>query len=114
VARHDLSTVNAALRLFKLNREPQQFPAYVSRRRLWKRAEIVAVCREVRAKGGPLDTRKLALRVINAKGLDANYKVMRQTVAARIVQAPAVATRRTTIQSSGRRNGVRVWTSVHK
>jgi hypothetical protein len=108
-AKRDLSAVAATIRLFELNGEPQQFPAYADIGRLWKRGEIVTVCREALAKEGPLDTRELALRVIKAKGLDECDKVMRQTVAFRIVQALSIAEKRGKIESGGKRKGVRIW-----
>ena len=66
-ARRDLSAVNATLRLFELTGEPQQFPVYVDIGRLWRRGEIVRVCRAALEAEGPLDTRELALRVVRAK-----------------------------------------------
>jgi hypothetical protein len=110
-AERDLCAVTATLRLFELNGEPRQFPAYADIGRLWKRGEIVMVCREALAKEGPLDTRELALRVVNAKGLNAGDKVLRQTVAFRIVQALSIAAKRGKLGSGGKRNGVRVWSS---
>jgi hypothetical protein len=108
-AKHDLAAVNATLRLFELNGETLQFPAYVDLGRLWKRGEIVAVCREALAAEGPLDTRELAVRVLRAKGLDEHDKVMRQTLAFRVVQALSIAAKRGAIGNDGKRKGVRVW-----
>jgi hypothetical protein len=108
-AKHDLAAANATLRLFELSGETLQFPAYVDLGRLWKRGEIVAVCREALAAEGPLDTRELALRVLRAKGLDETDKVMRQTVAFRVVQALSIASKRGRLASEGKRRGVRVW-----
>lgn len=108
-AQRDLAAVNATLRLFELNGEPQEFPAYVDLGRLWKRGEIGGVCRQALGKEGPLDTRELALRVIRAKGLDEGDKVIRQTVSFRIVQALSIAAKRGKLGSDGKRKGVRVW-----
>lgn len=108
-ANRDLTAVNATLRLFEMNGEPQQFPAYVDLGRLWKRGEIVAVCRQALSKEGPLDTRELALRVISAKGLDEADGVLRKTLAFRIVQALSIAAKRGKIGDGGRRGGIRVW-----
>jgi hypothetical protein len=109
-AKHDLSAVNSTLRLFELSGETLQFPAYVDLGRLWKRGEIAATCREALAKEGPLDTRELAVRVLRAKGLDESDKVMRQTVAFRVVQALSIAAKRGTIGGAEKRKGVRIWT----
>ncbi len=108
-ARHDLAAVAATIRLFEVNGEPLQFPAYAAIGRLWKRGEMVAVCRAALAAEGPLDTRELAVRVLRAKGLDEADKVMRQTVAFRVVQALGIAAKRKTIETDGKRKGVRVW-----
>ena len=108
-AERDLSAVAATIRLFELNGEPQQFPAYADLGRLWKRGEVVTVCREALAKEGPLDTRELALRVIKAKGLDEADKVLRQSVAFRIVQALSIAAKRGKIGTLGKRRGLRLW-----
>ena len=101
--------VAATLRLFELDGEPQQFPTYVEIRRLWKRGEIVTVCRDALAKEGPLDTRELALRVIRAKGLDEGDGALKMTVAYRIVQALGIAAKRDRINGNDRRRGVRLW-----
>jgi hypothetical protein len=108
-AQRDLAAVNATLRVFELTGEPQEFPVYADLGRLWKRGEIVAVCRDALTKEGPLDTRELALRVINAKGLDEADKVLRQTISFRIVQALSIAAKRGKIGSEGKRKGVRIW-----
>jgi hypothetical protein len=108
-AKRDLAAVNATLRLFELSGETLQFPAYVDLGRLWKRGEIVAVCREALAAEGPLDTRELAVHVLRAKGMDEGDKVLRQTVAFRIVQALGIAAKRGTIGDGGKRRGVRLW-----
>jgi hypothetical protein len=109
-ARRDLAAVVATLRLFELTGEPLQFPAYAAIGRLWKRGEMVAVCRQALTAEGPLDTRELAVRVLRAKGLDENDRVLRQTVTFRIVQALSIAAKRGRFGSEGKRKGVRVWT----
>ena len=112
-AERDLCAVTATLRLFELNGEPQQFPAYADIGRLWKRGEIVTVCRDALAREGPLDTRELALRVIRAKGLDESDGVLRKTIAFRIVQALSIAAKRGKIASPGKRSGVRLWCAAN-
>ena len=108
-AERDLSAVAATLRLFELGDQPEQFPAYASIGRLWKRGEMVRVCRAALEAEGPLDTRELALRVLRAKGLDEGDAVLRKSVAFRIVQALGIAAKRGTVASAGKRKGVRVW-----
>lgn len=109
-ARRDLSHVNATLRLFAINGEPSEFPVYVDLHRLFRRGEIVALCKEAIAKEGPLDTRELALRVIRTKGLDEADKPLRVSITYRIVQALRLQQKRGGIGSDGKRRGVRVWT----
>jgi hypothetical protein len=108
-AQRDLSAVNATLRLFELNGEPQQFPVYCDLSRLFKRFEMVRLAKAALAEEGPLDTRELALRVMRAKGLDETDKVMRQTVAFKLVQALGIAAKHGRIGSEGKRKGVRLW-----
>lgn len=108
-AKRDLSAVNATLRLYEMDGERSEFPAYVDVSRLFKRGEMVTLARAALAEEGPLDTRELALRVIRAKGLDAEDTVLRTSVALRLVQALSIAVKRGTIGDAGRRAGVRVW-----
>ena len=108
-ARRDLSHINATIRLFGLNGEPSQFPAYIDLNRLFKRGEIVDICKAALAKEGPLDTRELAVRVVKAKGLDLEDKVLRTSIAFRIVQALRQQHKRGKIGDVGKRKGVRVW-----
>lgn len=108
-AKRDLASVAATLRLFEINGEPQQFPAYASIGRLWKRGEMVKVAKAALEAEGPLDTRELALRVVRAKGLDEGDKVLRQSVSYRLIQCLSMGAKRGTIGSLGKRKGVRIW-----
>jgi hypothetical protein len=110
-AERDLSAVAATLRLFELNGEVEQFPAYLAMGRYFKRGEIVGICKAALADEGALDTRELALRVIRAKGLDEGDRVLRKTVGFRVVQALSMAAKRGKIGESGKRKGVRIWNS---
>ena len=108
-AKRDLSAINATIRIFEVNGEPREFPAYVEIHRLFKRGEMTGICKAALAQEGPLDTRELALRVIRAKGLDEGDKALRQTIALRIVQALRLLERRGGILGAGKRGGVRLW-----
>ena len=108
-AKRDLSAVNATIRLFEIAGERQEFPAYMDISRLWKRGEMFQVCKAALAKEGPLDTRELAVRVVEAKGLDTGDTVLRQSVAYRIVQSMTLNTRRGAVGTTGKRKGVRLW-----
>lgn len=108
-AKRDLSAINATIRIFEVNGEPSEFPAYVEIHRLFKRGEMTAICKAALAQEGPLDTRELALRVIRAKGLDEGDKALRQTIALRIVQALRLLHKRGGILDDGKRKGARLW-----
>jgi hypothetical protein len=108
-ARRDLASVNATLRLFKLDGEASEFPVYVDTLRLFRRGEIVTLCKAALAKEGPLDTRELALRVIQAKGMDANDAVLRTSLAFRIVQALRLQAKRGTVTALGKRKSICLW-----
>jgi hypothetical protein len=101
--------VNAVLRLFELNGEPQEYPVCVDLSRIWKRSEIVAASRLFREAEGPLDTRELAQRLVRMKGLDDGDAVLRQSVSYRIVQALSIAAKCGKLGSDGKRKGVRTW-----
>src|SRR6478672_10900042 len=85
-AKRDLAHVNATLAMFAAPEGRTQFPVYMDTLRLFKRGEIVTICKAA-LKAGPLDTRELALAVIKAKGMDAKDAVLRRSIAFRIVQA---------------------------
>jgi hypothetical protein len=87
-----------------------EFPVYVDALRLFKRDEIVAICKQALAKEGPLDTRELALRVIRAKGLDEGHSVLRVSITYRIAQAMRLQSKRGKVRSPGKRGAFRMWT----
>jgi len=108
-ARRDLANVNATLRLFEAPEGRTQFPVYMDTLRLFRRGEIVIICKAALAKEGPLDTRELALRVIKAKRLDTKDTVLRTSIAFRIVQAMRLQAHRGKVEALDKRKGVRMW-----
>lgn len=109
-ARADLAHVLAALRLFEVSDAPGDLMPYVDLNRLFYRGETTKFCLETLQAEGPLDTRQLTERLMTAKGLDANDKVLFQAIALRIVQTLRVrAKRHREIDGSLRRRGVCVW-----
>ena len=110
-ARRDLAHVNATIRLFEIGDKPLQFPVYMDIGRLFRPREIGKLCHAALAEESPLDTRELAVRVIRMKGMDENDKVLRSSVAHRVVQALSMQLKRGQIASAGKRDGVRVWAS---
>jgi len=109
-ARADLASVLSTLRLFEASGEPADFTPYMDLNRLFRRGETTELCMAALAAEGPLDTRQLTQRVMAAKGLDTNDKVLAQAIALRVVQTLRVrAKRRKGIDGSLRRRGVCVW-----
>jgi hypothetical protein len=109
-AKRDLSHVNATLAMFEAPEGRTQFPVYMDTLRLFKRGEIVTICKAA-LKGGPLDTRELALAVIKAKGMDSKDAVLRRSIAFRIVQAMSLQAKRGKVTKAAKRKGVRMWRS---
>lgn len=108
-AKRDLAHVNATLAMFEAPEGRTQFPVYMDTLRLFKRGEIVTICKAAITKQGPLDTRELALAVLKAKGLDAKDTVLRRSIAFRIVQALRLQMKRRAVIALPKRKGVRVW-----
>jgi len=109
-ARADLAAILSTLRLFEASGEPIDFTPYVDLNRVFYRGETTELCVAALKAEGPLDTRQLTQRVMVAKGLDANDKVLAQAIALRVVQTLRVrAMRRKGIDGSLRRRGVCVW-----
>jgi hypothetical protein len=62
---------------------------------------MTAICKQALQQEGPLDTRELALRVVRAKGMDENDRILRKTIALRIVQALRLQERRGGVRGEG-------------
>ncbi len=108
-AQADLAHVNATMRLFAASGEPADFPPYVDLNRVFRRGETTQLCLAALRLEGPLDTRQLSIRVMNAKGLDTDDKVLLSTVALRVVQTLRMRAKRGQIDGTERRKGVCVW-----
>lgn len=76
---------------------------------MFRPREIGKLCHAALAQESPLDTRELALRVMRAKGMDESDKVLRSSVAHRVVQALSMQLKRGQIASPCKRDGVRLW-----
>lgn len=105
-ARADLSHVNACIAMFDASGD---VTPYIDLHRLFKRGEMVSICKDALAKEGPLDTRELAYRVMVAKGLDTGDKVLSRSICLRIVQALRMQDKRGKVTALPKRKGVRVW-----
>ena len=109
-ARRDLANVNAVLAMYGRETDPEGWHAHMSVAKVFARGEIFSICKKaLDAAPGGLDTRQLAVIILQAKGLDDNDRIMRRNVAYNIVQIMGNRLKRGSISSSGKRNGVRVW-----
>lgn len=82
---------------------------YIDLHRLFKRGEVIAICKDALKAEGDLDTRELAYRVMTAKGLDTGDKVLSRSLCLRIVQALRMQAKRGKVTALDKRKGVRVW-----
>jgi hypothetical protein len=112
-ARADLSHVIAAISIFAATGDHADVRAYVDLHRIWKRGELMRLCKGWLAAEGPLDTRQLADRAMKAAGLDAGDKVLSRSVAYKIVMAMRQQHLRGTIADAGKRHTARVWALPH-
>jgi hypothetical protein len=108
-AQADLAHVIAALRLFEIDGDPTDFPAYVDLNRVFRRGETTKFCMAALRTDGPLDTRELTARIMRSKSIDEHDKVLSQAIALRIVQTLRAAARRGRVDGSIRRKGVCLW-----
>lgn len=110
-ARADLSAVIACIALFEASGDIADVAAYADLHRLFKRGEVVNLCKAAMRKEGPLTTVRLAERVMAAKGLDLSDKVLRKAISYKIIQALRMQHKRGKIKDAGRaKGGVRIWT----
>jgi hypothetical protein len=103
LAKIDHAQVGRTLAIFDCDpREPMA--DYFEIGRLWRRSEIVALCRAALAECGPLDTNELTDRVIAAKGLQNVGAIMLQAIRGRVGRALANAKIRGLVESEGERH----------
>ena len=67
-ARADLSHVNAVIALFEVNDDSEGIRPYTDIHRLYRRGEMIALCKEALAQG-PMTTRELAIHIMKHTGL---------------------------------------------
>ncbi len=108
-ARADLAHINAAIAIFAATGDREDMQAYVDIHRIWKRGELITLCKRFLESEGPLDTPQLAARAVKASGLPDGDKVLLKTVTLKIVQAMRQQHLRGTIRDKGKRAGRRVW-----
>ena len=112
-ARADLAHVNAVITLFEVNDDAEMVRPYTDIHRLYKRGEMIALCKEALAEG-PRTTRELAIHIMKHKGLDAGDKVLAKAIAYRLIHALRMQCRRGLIADGGKRGNVRVWKSTSR
>ncbi len=109
-ARMALAHVNATIVLFEAPDAQSNQPALMDVNRLFKRREVVNLCKEALA-AGPMDTRQLALAIIDCKGFDASDRHLRKAIAYRVVQALRLQEKRGgPIKRVGKNANVISWT----
>ena len=101
-ARIDLAAIDRSIRLFGPNAARNEATAYFELGSLWKRGEIVAVCRDELERDGPLDTRQLAVRVAKAKGIDDQDATLIKLITFSVTRALSSATKRGLVRDGGR------------
>jgi len=112
-AKVDLAHINAAIRIFEIGEDGpaeggNNIAPYVDIYRMFKRGEMVAICKAALAKG-PMNTRQLSAVLLNAKGLDANDKVLAKAISYRLIHALRIQARTGKIVGMGREKAARVW-----
>jgi hypothetical protein len=112
-AKVDLAHINAAIRIFEIGEDGpaedgQHIAPYVDIYRMFKRGEMVAICKAALAKG-PMNTRQLSGIVLNAKGLDATDKVLAKAISYRLIHALRIQARSGKLVGMGRDKAARIW-----
>jgi hypothetical protein len=108
-ARRDLAHVLATIRLFA-GEDGERVTAYMNLTRLFPRNELPRLAREaVEAAPDGIDTRAIALHVIEAKGLDASDRHLRKAIAYKLVQVLRRQEKRGEVGRAGKRAGTVIW-----
>jgi hypothetical protein len=112
-AKVDLAHINAAIRIFEIGEDgpvagPQAVAPYVDIYRMFKRGEMVAICKAALAKG-PMNTRQLSAVLLNAKGMDAADKVLAKAISYRLIHALRIQARTGKLVAMGRDKAARIW-----
>ena len=107
-AKADLAHVNACIAIFEASGEAGEIAPYVDIRRLFAYREIVTLCRAALA-AGPLNTRQIALKIMEEKGLDTGDKVLANAMTLRICHSLRMQCRMGKLADLGKERGVRVW-----
>jgi hypothetical protein len=107
-ARADLAHLDAAVAIFATSGDAVAVVPYLDIHRLFKRGEMVAICREA-FKSGPKNTRQLSALILEAKGLNAGDKVLAKAVSYKLIHALRIQARTGKLVGMGREKAARVW-----
>lgn len=108
-ARADLAHIDAAIAIFAAGGDGNVIvQPYIDIHRLFKRGEMVAICREA-LKTGPKNTRELSALILEAKGLAAGDRVLAKVVSYKLIHALRIQARMGKIVGIGRYKAARVW-----
>lgn len=106
--RVSLSAVTTTIALFETNAETP--PSYVNLRVMFRRGDMTKTLLAALKDEGPLDTRALTVRLLRAKGFNADDAVLRKTVGLRVVHALRQQLLYGKVTDAGRaKGGVRIW-----
>lgn len=109
-AHVDLAALNATIAHFTRESDDEPVRPYFDLHRLFRRGEMIKISLAAMAQEGPLSTSELAERICIAKGFDVGDKVLRKSIAYRLVHALRVAEKAGKLEGAGKRKGgVRVW-----
>jgi len=107
-ARADLAHIDAAIAIFATGGDALAVTPYVDIHRLFKRGEMVAICRDA-MKTGPKNTRELSALILEAKGLDAGDRVLAKAISYKLIHALRIQARTGKMVGVGRYKAARIW-----
>jgi hypothetical protein len=107
-ARADLAHIDAAIAIFATSGDALAVTPYVDIHRLFKRGEMVAICRGA-LKTGPKNTRELSALILEAKGLNAGDRVLAKAISYKLIHALRIQARMGKIVGLGRHKAARIW-----
>lgn len=85
-AREDLAHINATIAIFEASGAAKKLGAYVDVHQLFRRNEMIAICKSALA-SGPKTTREMVAYIMAAKELDATDEVLAKAIASRLINA---------------------------
>lgn len=102
-AKADFTHITAALEIFEAQDDPASQRSYVALYRYFKYGEIAGLCREY-LEDGPQTTTELTRRVMAAKGLDPDERVLAKSVGFSVLRSLRGLAKRQTVKCTRRGN----------